>query len=174
MRIKVFFYFFMLAALYGCEAAYRMTANGEFAYRPHSECGKIVITGISGAAADHIYMCFYGDFMLYPDSLRILRTPYDENQVTQIYLGDSLINHKDSIFIEGEGKLEITISGGALPPIHYGDRSKDCIGRTIKISPSNFIMCNGKPILTDTVLFWVEGMKSIMVFAWSKKVPDGI
>ena len=174
MKIKNFFFLFMLAALYGCcNMAYRMTANGELAYRSHSECGDIVITGIS-QGTDCIYMCFNGDFMLYPDSLRILRKPYDENQVTRIYLGDSLINHKDSIFIEGEGKLEITIGGGALPPIHYGDRSKDCIGRTIKISPSNFIMCNGKPILTDSVLFWVKGMKSIMVFAWSKKVPDGI
>lgn len=171
MRIKIFFFLFILAALYGCEAAYRMTANGELAYRSHSECGDIVITGIS-ALTDGIYMCMNGDFMLYPDSLRILRTPYDENQETWIYLGDSLINHKDSISIEGEGKIEIKFKGGL--PIHYGDRSKDFIGRTIKISPSNFIMCNGKPILTDTVLFWVEGMKSIMVFAWSKKVPDGI
>ncbi len=172
MSIKVFFYFFMLAALYGCEAAYRMTANGEFAYRPHSECGTIVITGISAADTDHIYMCMNGDFMLYPDSLRILRTPYDENQATRILLSDSLISQKDSISIKGEGKLEINFRGGL--PIHYGDRRKDYIGRTIKISPSNFIRCNGKPILTDTVLFWIDGMKSIMVFAWSKKVPDGI
>ena len=71
--------------------AYRMTANGELAYRSHSECGNIVITGISGTAADHIYMCINGDFMLYPDSLRISRT-HDENQVIRIYLGDSLIN----------------------------------------------------------------------------------
>ena len=118
--------------------AYRMTANGELAYRSHRECGDIVITGIS-FVTDQIYMCMNGDFMLYPDSLRISRT-HDENQVIRIYLGDSLINHKDSISIEGEGKLEINLTGGALPPIHYGDRSKDCIGRTIKISPSNFIM----------------------------------
>ena len=174
MRIKIFFFLFVLAALYGCDMAYRMTANGELAYRSHRECGDIVITGIS-IVTDQIYMCMNGDFMLYPDSLRILRTPYDENQVTRIYLGDSLINHKDSIFIEGEGKLEINLTVGALPPIHYGDRSKDCIGRTIKISPSNFIRCNGKPILTDTVLFWVKGLKSNMVlFNSSNKVPDGI
>jgi hypothetical protein len=170
--MKNIFFLFILAALYGCDMVYRMTANGDIAYRSHSECGKIVITGISGTAADHIYMCMNGDFMLYPDSLRILRTPYDENQVTRIYLGDSLISQKDSISIEGEGKLEINFRGGL--PIHYGDRRKDYIGRTIKISPSNFIRCNGKPILTDTVLFWIDGMKSIMVFAWSKKVPDGI
>ena len=170
MKIKIFFSLFILAALYGCDMAYRMTANGELAYRSHSECGNIVITGISGTATDHIYMCIYGDFMLYPDSLRILRTPHDENQVIWVYLGDSLINHKDSISIEGEGKLEIAFKG---LPIHYGDRSKDCVGRTIKISPSNFIKCNGKPILTDTVLFWVKGMKSIMIFK-SNKVPDGI
>ena len=172
MRIKTFFFFFMLAALYGCDMAYRMTANGDLAYRSHSECGKIVITGISGTAADYIYMCIYGDFMLYPDSLRILRTPYDENQVTRIYLGDSLINHKDSISIEGESKLKISFKG---LPIHMGARMKGSIGNSIKISPSNFIRCNGKPILTDTVLFWVKGLKSNMVlFNSSNKVPDGI
>ena len=172
MRIKVFFYFFMLAAIYGCDMAYRMTANGELAYRSHSKCGNIVITGISGTAADYIYMCIYGDFMLYPDSLRILRTPHDENQVIWVYLGDSLINHKDSISIEREGKLKIGFKG---LPIHYGVGSRDYVDdrRTIKISPSNFIRCNGKSILTDTVLFWVKNMKSNMIFKLNK-VPDGI
>ena len=171
MRIKIFFFLFVLAALYGCDMAYRMTANGELAYRSHSECGNIVITGISGTAADHIYMCINGDFMLYPDSLRISRT-HDENQVIRIYLGDSLINHKDSISIEGESKLKISFKG---LPIHMGARMKGSIGNSIKISPSNFIRCNGKPILTDTVLFWVKGLKSNMVlFNSSNKVPDGI
>ena len=170
MRIKNFFFLFILAALYGCDIAHRMTANGELAYRSHSECGDIVITGIS-FMTDCIYMCINGDFMLYPDSLRILRTPYDENQVIWIDLGDSLINHKDSISIEGEGKLKIGFKG---LPIHYADRSKDSVGRTIKISPSNFIRCNGKPILTDTVLFWVKNFKSSLMIFKSNEVPDGI
>ena len=172
MKIKNFFFLFMLAALYGCcNMAYRMTANGELAYRSHSECGDIVVTGIS-FVTDQIYMCMNGDFMLYPDSLRIMRTPYDENQVIWIYLNDSLINHKDSISIKGEGKLEISFKG---LPIHMGARMKGSIGNSIKISPSNFIRCNGKPILTDTVLFWVKGLKSNMVlFNSSNKVPDGI
>ena len=171
MRIKIFFSLFILAALYGCDMAFRMTANGELAYRSHSECGDIVITGISGVT-DGIYMCMNGDFMLYPDSLRIIRTPYHENQVIWIYLGDSLINHKDSISIEGEGKLKIAFKG---LPIHYGVGSRDYADdrRTIKIIPSNFIRCNGKPILTDTVFFWVKNMKSNMIFK-SNKVPDGI
>ena len=170
MKIKNFFFLFMLAALYGCcNMAYRMTANGELAYRSHSECGDIVITGIS-QGTDCIYMCFNGDFMLYPDSLRILRKPYDENQVIWIYLNDSLINHKDSISIKGEDKLKINFKG---LPIHYQLRRKDDIGQTIKIIPSNFIRCNGTPILTDTILFWVKGMKSNTIFK-SNKVPDGI
>lgn len=37
----------MLAALYGCDIAHRMTVNGDLAYRSHSECGDIVVTGIS-------------------------------------------------------------------------------------------------------------------------------
>ena len=148
---------------------YRMTANGDLAYRSHSECGDIVVTGIS-FGTDCIYMCFNGDFMLYPDSLRILRKPYDENQVIWIYLNDSLINHKDSISIKGEGQLKINFKG---LPIHYQIRRKDDIGQTIKIIPSNFIRCNGTPILTDTILFWVKGMKSNTIFK-SNKVPDGI
>ena len=170
MKIKNFFFLFILAALYGCcNMAYRMTANGELAYRSHSECGDIVVTGIS-QGTDCIYMCFNGDFMLYPDSLRILRKPYDENQVIWIYLNDSLINHKDSISIKGEGKLEINFKG---LPIHYQLKRKDDIGQTIKIIPSNFIRCNGTPILTDTILFWVKGMKSNTIFK-SNNVPDGI
>ena len=170
MKIKSFFFLFILASLYGCDMAYRMTANGELAYRSHSECGDIVVTGISGIT-DRIYMCINGDFMLYPDSLRISRT-HDENQVIRIYLGDSLINHKDSISIEGEGKLKIAFKG---LPIHYGVGSRDYVDerRTIKIIPSNFIRCNGKPILTDTVFFWVKNMKSNVILK-SNKVPDGI
>jgi hypothetical protein len=102
--------------------------------------------------------------------LRILRKPYDENQVIWIYLNDSLINHKDSISIKGEDKLKINFKG---LPIHYQLRRKNDIGQTIKIIPSNFIRCNGTPILTDTILFWVKGMKSLVIFK-SNKVPDGI
>ena len=63
MRIKVIFYFFVLASLYGCDMAYRMTANGELAYRSHRECGDIVITGISAADTDHIYKVIRGRFL---------------------------------------------------------------------------------------------------------------
>lgn len=38
---------------------------------------------------------------------------------------------------------------------------------------ADVIRCNGKPILTDTVFFWVKNMKSNMIFK-SNKVPDGI
>lgn len=144
MKRKLFIIpvFFMLIS---CDFSVPISIESGKEYSLSTECGSLRIRGSSMATIPIILGCsFNGNYEIDMSSLKLVTTR-DDVKVTVV---DCLYNSKNTeetkFQINGSGTLSFSFKLEAEKPF----RRKDVI---VLFCPSDFILCEGKPIITDTV-----------------------
>jgi hypothetical protein len=130
-----------------CDTSQPFVIDGEKEYVLYSECGKIKIKGSSFSTFVMVGCTFNGKYHVNTDSLKI-EAAYSEDEITNIRLK---LNNEDFIGKEIETKERETLS------FYFNLKSTVPYRKTtgtIFLLPSNFITCEGKSIITDTV--WIQ------------------
>lgn len=145
MNVRNIVFAFTLFSITSCDISTKLLVNGYQDIRLVNDCGGITITGLA-FEPDRIKFEFDGNFSICTDSLRLKKrkTPVPETEIMFYLNGIELEGHRH-FSIEENGVLQIFIR--QFPSLNYGR-----IG-TIELLPSNFILCNGKPVITDTIRF---------------------
>ena len=146
MKTKVITLLVMLGCVTSCDMSYPLLADGLLERRVSCDCGSVVLKGAS-ALSDWIELSLDGNFMVMSDSLDI---NYPRKS-TDIYLNDSLIDNSQPLLINGKNKIGIRLSADL--PLHWGRTGR------IQLLPSSFILCDGKPIIKDTINFTCKSKK---------------
>ena len=143
--MKKFFILIILGLLASCDISYTLLVDKKTKHVISSDCGSIVITGRS-SLSDWIKLDFCGDFLVLPNSMK-LRDSLDSTLYSgfTFILEDSLIDNYRPFTIQGKKQLRIRISADL--PLHWRRHA------TMNLLPSEFILCNGNPVLTDTISF---------------------
>lgn len=131
----------IIGVLTSCDAPHSILVDNSKKREFQADCGCIVVTGSSGLS-DWIIINFDGTFWVQPDSMRYFR--HSESTLS-FSLNDSLIDNHQSFLVNGKKQLRITVR--AKLPLNWARKD------TIKLLPSNFILCDGKPVITDTIRF---------------------
>lgn len=134
-----------------CDIGTYLLVNGNRQLQLVNEGDSITITGRT-LDPDIIKIEFNGNYSVYTDSLRLKKRgrPVFDSEI-DYYLNHVALKDKQQFSLEGKGVLEIYVR--QIPALNYGR-----IG-TIELLPSNFILCNGKPVITDTICFNCEPRK---------------
>ncbi|MBR1448474.1 MAG: hypothetical protein IJ588_07005 [Prevotella sp.] len=135
----------LLLCFTSCEASYHLLVDGKPNQEIAVDCGKVVITGFS-ALSDRIEMSLDGDFWVNPDSLAVVhRLERISPENTTLYLNNSPID--DSHPFPAHGKNQLCIRVSLELPLHYGKTG------AMQLLPSKFVLCNDKPVISDTICF---------------------
>jgi len=146
MKSKRTYYLFIVLLLASCDVGSKFYINNQPDITLQGDCGTIQISGFS-LGTDEINLKFNGDFLVNLDSLKVL---YNWHEVPDIYLyylhNDRMVSYVcRNLHLEGEEKLRISMRH--IVSLNFLKKG------TIAFLPSNFILCNGKPVLTDTLRF---------------------
>jgi len=145
MKTKGFILLLLVFCYVSCDTSTPFVIDGQKEYVLSGECGTITIRGSSFPAHPILIGCtFNGQYHINTDLLKIEAIP-NEVTVTDVRFQ---FNLKDFAGNEIETKagetLTIWFNVASATPFHRSDV-------TILILPSNFITCEGKPIITDTI-----------------------
>ena len=128
-----------------CDNSTPFVIDGKKEYVLSGECGTITIRGSSLPSHPILIGCtFNGQYHINTDLLKIEALP-NEVIVTDI---------RFQLNLEDLTEKEIETKTGETLSIWFNVKSETPFRRSevmILISPSNFITCNGKPIITDTL-----------------------
>ena len=125
--------------------AYSLLVDGNPEKQLLCNSGSVVLRG-SSSLSDVVVMDLDGNFTIQLDSLNIKHPRNFTKDVRMFfYLNDSLIENQRLIQMSGKNKLSIRLI--ADYPLHFGR-----VG-AIELLPSDFILCAGNPIITDTIRF---------------------
>jgi len=128
-----------------CDVSTPFVIDGQKEYVLSGECGTIKIRGSSFPSTPILIACtFNGEYHINTDSLKMEAIP-NEFAVTDVRFQ---FNLKDFTGTEIDTKVGETLS------IRFNVKSETPLRRsdvTVLILPSNFITCEGKPIITDTI-----------------------
>jgi len=127
-----------------CDISTPFVIDGEKKYSLYSQCGTITVGGSSFSTLVMITCVFNGKYHINTDSLRI-----EANNKEDLLS----INHFEFNNEEFTGK-EIETKGGEI--FYFSCNLQSTIpyqksSGTILLLPSNFITCEGNPIITDTI-----------------------
>jgi len=132
----------LLFSLYAC-GTYGLTLNGQKKYT--KKCYENIIEfkamGIRGTTCVISVKALKGEVDFHTDSLDIMTYPNSDFHVWFSYDGEEIFGHQ---IIKENKTLKCYISYG-----HFSAFVPNT--EEILILPSNFIMCNGKPLVTDTI-----------------------
>ena len=149
MKIKLIVYFVKLvcfvSCITSCDTAYPLLVDGNPEKQLSCDRGRVVLRG-SSSLSDVVAMDCDGYFTVQLDSL-IIKHPRKYSKDVQVffYLNDSLIDNQQSFQLSGKNRLSVRLI--ADYPLHYGRTG------AIELLPSDFILCGGNPIITDTIRF---------------------
>lgn len=144
-NIKTKVTFSLLVCLVSCDISTRLQVNGSPEHCIVNDCGDIIIAGMA-FEPDRISFVCDGNFCIYGDSLKLKKNGLNVPISTiNFYLNNDKYKDWHRISINGKNKLEIHISQD--PSLNYGKTG------FIELLPSDFIQCNGKPVITDTIHF---------------------
>lgn len=143
MKVKalvLFFTFFFIS----CDVSTPFLIHGEREYILFNDCGTIVISGSSFSTGVLIRCDFNGNYFVNTELLKI-GTTSDEDTITDISVR---LNSVELIGKEIKTKRGdvISLSGSLQSTVPY-QKSRG----VILILPSNFITCEGKSIINDTI-----------------------
>ena len=128
-----------------CDMAYPLLVDGNPEKQLSCNSGSVVLRG-SSSLSGMVVMDLDGNFTIQPDSLNIKHPRKFTKDVRMFfYLNDSLIKNQQSFQISGKNRVRVRLI--ADYPLHYGRAG------TIELLPSDFILCGGNPLITDTVRF---------------------
>ncbi|MCD7935625.1 MAG: hypothetical protein LUG98_02060 [Tannerellaceae bacterium] len=132
--------------IFSCDPGKRLAVNGQKDYYLFSDCGNMSLR--SHWSMQRLFVVFQldGTFDVYPDSLKLGFYP-DTLQTAGIdfYVNKGMVPGNEVIHVEN----------GIVKMVHRGDFyaiTKDRSTKRFFILPCNFIMCNGKPLITDTII----------------------
>ena len=135
----------MAGCLTSCDIGTTFLVDGNPEFRLTKSCGDITMTGVA-FEPDQIKVEFDGDFKVCPDSIKVRKrgvpTPDSEIMFT---LDGVELKDRSPVLIDGKGVFQINIR--QYPSLNYGRTG------TIELLPSDFILCDGKPVITDTIRF---------------------
>lgn len=141
----------VLLCLTSCDIGTVLLVNGYPEFKLVNDCGDITMSGHT-FEPDRIMIEFNGKFSVCTDSLRLKkRGMHVPDSEIRFYLDGTELKDKQHFSLDGKGILQILVR--QIPSLNYGR-----IG-TIELLPSNFILCNGKPVITDTVYFTCKQRK---------------
>ena len=145
MRTKGLILLLLVFCCISCDNSAPFVIDGQKEYVVSDECGTITIRGSSLPTHPILIGCtFNGQYHINTDLLRMEVIP-DEVTVTDVRFQ---LNLKDLT------EKEIETKAGESLSIWFNVKSATPFKRsdiTILILPSNFITCNGKSIITDTL-----------------------
>ena len=122
----------------------QLLLNEKPEYTYSSNCGFVTISGSSGLS-DSFTIILDGDFSINLDSLSLKhRITYTPELDIHFYINNDVVNNDhQTVIINGKNELMILIRNQL--PLHWGKA-------TLELFPSSFITCNGKPVITDTII----------------------
>ena len=144
MRTKILTLFLLIFGCVSCDNSTPFVIDGEKVHTLHNQCGIIVVRGSSFSTSVMVACRFNGQYLINTDSLKI-EAFSNEDMLTTIHfqLNNEVFIGKG---IETKGGETLSFNFRLLPTVPYQRTT-----RTVLILPSNFITCEGKPIITDTI-----------------------
>lgn len=143
MKTKCIVLLLLIFCCVSCDNSEPFVIDGKSEYVLSDECGTIKIKGSSFSTLVIIGCTFNGRYHVNTDSLKI-EAFSAEDVVTNIHFQ---LNNKD--FTEKEletGSETLTLFFNLKSTVTYQSATG-----TVLLLPSNFITCEGKPIITDTI-----------------------
>lgn len=130
--------------LAACDVPSTLLVNNAPTYCTSTQCGAVKIKGAT-LFSDRIMLIFAGDFMVNIDSLKLKanNVPIENKNVDVFYRSKLLEDTNRTIQINGNDTISLIIKNKI--PIKYGKNSY------VEITPSSFILCNGKSLITNTI-----------------------
>lgn len=145
MKVKGLVLLLIIFCCVSCDVSTPFVIDGQKEYVLSGKCGSIKIRGSSFTAIPVLIGCtFNGEYHVNIDSLKMEAIP-NEVVVSDVFFQ---LNREDI-----KGKEIITKTGETIT-IRFNLASSTPFNRakvTVLILPSNFIICEGKPIITDTI-----------------------
>jgi hypothetical protein len=134
----------LLVFICGCDPIIHFNTNGEKKYSINCDCGILEISSIGGVSQTFAIIinpiAISGVLNVNADSLKIELIPEVLNQNTKIYT-----RYKGE-YMNGKFPVEKN------QPLSVGfEFPKNSYPASVIILPCNFILCNDKPLLTDTI-----------------------
>lgn len=144
MKIKGLILLSFIFIYVSCDNSEPFVIDGHKIYTIYSKCGTIVLKGSSFSQSVMVACTFNGKYNVNTDSLKI-KAFSNKDVITSIYF--QLNNKKFTVKkIETKGGETLSFNFRLLSTVPY-KRTKG----TILLLPSNFIICESKPIITDTI-----------------------
>lgn len=143
-RKKLLLLLFILCFI-SCDVSQPFVIDGKKEYVVAGECGSINISGSSFSTLPILLSCkFQGKYNIDIDSFKIGVLPKEVN-LTSI---NFQLNNKDVVekVIETKADESLTLEFNLESSVPFNRE-----GVTILLLPSNFITCNDKPIISDTI-----------------------
>ncbi|NCB44784.1 MAG: hypothetical protein EOM59_19510 [Clostridia bacterium] len=144
MKSKGIVVLFLIFCSVSCDNSEQFVIDGKHEYALSDECGIIKIKGSSFATLVIIGCTFNGKYQVNTDSLKI-EAISSEDVITNIHFR---LNNEDFV-----GK-EIETKGGETLTLYFNLKSSESYqssSGTVLLLPSNFIICENKPIIADTI-----------------------
>lgn len=143
---------FLILSLASCDLTSYMCVDDAQEKVINSDCGTIIIKAHS-LYTDAIEFVFNGSFTVDIDALKLSYEDEDHNIESEcIYFKsktyDILKGEADIINSQGEERMRIDVRG--MVPLHWGSNPM-----RLYLLPSDFITCNGNPVITDTISFQI-------------------
>lgn len=141
----------MVLVITSCDPAFKLLVDGYTNKQLTCDCGNVMLIGTS-SMRDWVHVKLEGDFKIQPYSLDI---EYSLNVAKdiQLWYNDTLIDNSLDISVRGKNQLGLRMLSHLKFPMHWARND------TIQLLPSDFILCNGKPVITDTIRFYCKPRK---------------
>jgi len=145
MKTKGLILLLLILCCASCDKSTPLIIEGNKAHVISTECGNIKITGAT-MFHEHIFCELNGNFTIKFDSLNIQIVPntIEVVNLTFFYNDKEITNWAEIMNINGTEKISIRFD-------YKSDASFNKKSILILLLPSNFITCEGKPIITDTI-----------------------
>ena len=142
----------LILACVSCDISTSLLIDGQKDFVLSNQCGIIMIKGSSFTTAHSTFVlfsfkCFNGPYYINTDSLMI-ETGSNELEITNLrFEANNVVSARKEMEIGGGELLTLffTLQSKSTPPNNMINN------RTIILPPSNFIMCEGKPVICDTI-----------------------
>ena len=128
-----------------CDISKQYVIGTDRSYVITRECGSITITGAT-IFHEHLFAEINGEFSVTPSALRLEVSPsYVSISNLVFFFNDKEINDISStLHINGHEKVSVRFD-------YSSEVAFDKKNVSISLSPSEFLMCANKPVITDTI-----------------------
>ena len=145
MKIKNLALILFVLSMVSCHKSKPFVIDGKETKDLFTGCGRITVMGLT-LFHEHIFAELDGDFTITPSDMKIQLIPDDVEiaNLTFFHNDVEISNLTKAIEIKGNSKISIRFD-------YKSDTNFDRNSVLILLLPSNFIMCEDQPIITDTI-----------------------